>query len=110
MCAQRTLDIIGWRHAEPVLRSLAYALLMHEDGNPAERMLQSTDRGGGTSRIVDKIRNDWRVGEPDQEATSQLLRSLRSGSYEDAADAVIEQLNRGSRAIVYLGRDFLRRG
>ncbi len=33
----RTLQCIGWQHAEPVLRSLAYALLMHEDGNPATR-------------------------------------------------------------------------
>ena len=33
----RTLQCIGWQHAEPVLRSLAYALLMHEGGNPAKR-------------------------------------------------------------------------
>ena len=33
----RTLQCIGWQHAEPVLRSLAYALLMHEGGNPADR-------------------------------------------------------------------------
>ena len=33
----RTLQCIGWQHAEPVLRSLAYALLMHEGGNPARR-------------------------------------------------------------------------
>ena len=29
----RTLQCIGWQHAEPVLRSLAYALLNHE-GEP----------------------------------------------------------------------------
>src|SRR5262249_45042894 len=33
----RTLQTIGWRHAEPVLRSLAYALLDHESTNPAKR-------------------------------------------------------------------------
>src|SRR5690606_3584549 len=33
----RTLQSIGWQHAEPVLRSLAYALLMHEGSNPAQR-------------------------------------------------------------------------
>ena len=37
MCAQRTLALIGWQHAEPILRSLAYALLMHDGSNPAER-------------------------------------------------------------------------
>ena len=35
--AWRTLQTIGWRHAEPVLRSLAYAILEHEAGNPAQR-------------------------------------------------------------------------
>src|SRR6185295_17645077 len=33
----RTLQCIGWQHAEPVLRSLAYALLSHEGDNPAQR-------------------------------------------------------------------------
>src|SRR5262249_38750452 len=33
----RTLQTIGWRHAEPVLRSLAFALLEHEGTNPAQR-------------------------------------------------------------------------
>src|SRR5262245_21647220 len=33
----RTLQNIGWQHAEPVLRSLAYALQYHEGSNPAER-------------------------------------------------------------------------
>src|SRR5207248_1524976 len=35
--AWRTLQTIGWRHAEPVMRSLAYALLEHEGENPARR-------------------------------------------------------------------------
>ncbi|MBY0230262.1 MAG: hypothetical protein K2W96_13345 [Gemmataceae bacterium] len=35
--AYRALNAIGWRHAEPVLRSLAYALLDHEGTNPAKR-------------------------------------------------------------------------
>ena len=34
----RTLQCIGWQHAEPVLRSLAYALLNSEgDGNPSQK-------------------------------------------------------------------------
>src|SRR2546428_13776572 len=33
----RTLQAIGWQHAEPVLRSLAYALLAPDaDDNPAK--------------------------------------------------------------------------
>src|SRR5262249_36840064 len=33
----RALQTIGWRHAEPVLRSLTFALLEHEGDNPAKR-------------------------------------------------------------------------
>ncbi|HEY1190001.1 MAG TPA: hypothetical protein VGE74_20290, partial [Gemmata sp.] len=33
--AFRALDVIGWPHAEPVLRSLAFALLKHDGKNPA---------------------------------------------------------------------------
>ena len=32
----RTLNLIGWQNAEPVLRSLAYALLKSEGQNPAQ--------------------------------------------------------------------------
>jgi len=35
--AWRTLQTIGWRHAEPVMRSLSFALLEHEGDNPAKR-------------------------------------------------------------------------
>ena len=33
----RAMQTIGWRHAEPVMRSLAFALLQHEGDNPAKR-------------------------------------------------------------------------
>src|SRR5438874_6923851 len=32
----RTLECIGWQHAEPVLRSLAYALLKYDGENPSK--------------------------------------------------------------------------
>src|SRR6059058_4349244 len=38
----RTLQTIGWRHAEPVVRSLAYALLYHDkEGNPARNSYEA---------------------------------------------------------------------
>ena len=33
----RTLQAIGWRHAEPIMRSLAFAMLEHSGDNPAKR-------------------------------------------------------------------------
>ena len=47
--ARRTLECIGWQHAEPVLRSLAYALLMYDGENPS-RSDQKADRYGRTQR------------------------------------------------------------
>src|SRR5262249_11558308 len=41
----RTLEVIGWNHAEPVLRSLTYALLHHDGKNPAKEDLEP-DRPG----------------------------------------------------------------
>src|SRR5262249_51298985 len=38
--AWRTLDTIGWQHSEPVMRSLAYALLAREGSDP----LRGNDR------------------------------------------------------------------
>jgi hypothetical protein len=96
MCAQRTLRLIGWEHAEPVLRSLAYALLMHEGGNPADRDDLADRPWRRNEKIVGRIRGDWADGQPNSEATTELLAVLRSGSYEDATDAVIERLNHGT--------------
>src|SRR5437588_404177 len=47
--AFRTLDSIGWRHAEPVLRSLAYALMKYDGENPAKSD-QEADRSGRRNR------------------------------------------------------------
>ena len=39
--AKRTLECIGWQHAEPILRWLAYALLNHEgEPNPSQQDLE----------------------------------------------------------------------
>ena len=46
--AFRVLDVIGWQHAEPVLRSLAYALLHHDGKNPAKEDLEPDRPAGRT--------------------------------------------------------------
>ena len=93
--AQRTLDHIGWDNAEPVLRSLAYALLMHEDGNPAERDAEADRPWRQNQEIAKRIRGDLQAGEPSSEATAELLDTLRTGDYRDASAAVVELLKRG---------------
>jgi hypothetical protein len=92
----RTLQNIGWQHAEPVLRSLAYALLEHEEGNPATRDAQPDRPGRRNATLVSKIRADWLAAKPDSEARAEMLRTLRQATPDDAADKVVELLNRGA--------------
>jgi hypothetical protein len=91
----RTLQCIGWQHAEPVLRSLAYALLMHEDGNPARRDDPADRPWRHNQERVARIKDDWTGGAPDATAAADLLSTLRKDSGDDACDQVVELLNRG---------------
>ena len=92
----RALQTIGWHHAEPVLRSLAYALLEHEQGNPAERDAEPDRPGRRNDPLTDKIRAGWSTGLLNPEARAEMLAVLRSGNWEQAADRVVELLNRGT--------------
>jgi hypothetical protein len=91
MQCDRTLRTIGWEHAEPVLRSLAYGLLDREgDSEPSPI-------GPYHSNVENavRIRPGWAVGTPDPGATRSLLEVLRSESPEGASASVVERLNAG---------------
>lgn len=94
--AWRTLQCIGWQHAEPVLRSLTYALLNHHgEPNPAQNDL-APDRPWQRNReLAPKIRNGWQAGKLSHEATAELLATLRDGSETEASLKVVQLLNRG---------------
>jgi len=91
----RTLQTIGWHHAEPILRSLAYALLMHEGSNPAKRDAEADRPYRRNQDLATKIRKDWRGGEVTPEATTELVETLRTASSDQACDLVVTLLNRG---------------
>lgn len=92
----RTLQAIGWQHAEPVLRSLAYALLERgKDSNPAKADLAPDRPGRRNAKLVAKIRPDWQDGKLDSNATAEMLETLRQASADEASDKVVEFLNRG---------------
>jgi hypothetical protein len=93
--SRRTLDSIDPAHAEPVIRSLAYALLMHEGDNPAKRDDPADRPGRQNQERAEKIRADWAKGESSEEAVAEMLRTIRTGSEESACDKVVELLNRG---------------
>jgi hypothetical protein len=93
----RTLDMIGWQHAEPILRSLAYALLNHEgEPSPHENDLGPDRHWRRNEPLAEKIREDWLEGKLDDDATTEMLVTLREGSSNDAADKAVELLGRGA--------------
>lgn len=92
----RTLQAIGWQHAEPVLRSLAYALLEHEGDNPAKRDGAPDRPGRRNVKLAGTIRADWQAGQPDPEASADMLKAFRQASDEEAAQKAVEWLNRGA--------------
>lgn len=91
--AWRTLEAIGWQHSEPVLRSLAYAMLQHESGNPAKQDLPADRPGRENLERIAKFPDDWQRGEIDERATTDFLSTLYSGSPEDCCGQVVELLN-----------------
>jgi hypothetical protein len=92
----RTLQTIGWQHAEPVLRSLAYAILKYDGTNPSKADLDPDRPGRRNKELAARIRADWLDGKPSNEATADLLTVLRQGSEEDAPAKVVELLNGGA--------------
>lgn len=93
----RTLEVIGWHHAEPVLRSLAYALLdrANDKANPAEADLSSDRPYRANIELREKIRDSWLDGRSDSAATGEMLLAIRQGSPKDASKKAVELLNQG---------------
>jgi hypothetical protein len=93
----RTLQQIGWRHAEPILRSLAYALLDRGNGpNPSTSDLSPDRPGRRNERRAKEIRSDWLAGKPDAAATREMLAVLREADEEAVCDRAVALLNRGA--------------
>lgn len=87
----RTLQAIGWPNAEPVLRSLAFALLDLQGDS------DRTPEGPYNANLENarKVRDGWQIGKASPEATRSLLASLRSASPEAASAEVLKHLNDG---------------
>jgi hypothetical protein len=91
----RTLQTIGWRHAEPVLRSLAYAMLEHEGTNPAKRDDMRDRPGRDNLARVEKMAPLRFDGKRDPAASKEVLAGLRSASAAEGSKLVAEQLEKG---------------
>jgi hypothetical protein len=92
----RTLACIGRENAEPILRSLAYALLNHEGAdNPAKNDYEADRPWRKNIERAKDIRADWTAGKTDPKATRDLLSTMYAGDADDACEQVVELLNAG---------------
>ncbi|RUL83098.1 hypothetical protein [Tautonia sociabilis] len=106
----RTLQAIGWEHAEPVLRSLSFGILDTQGAPPGAE--------GPYEANLDRIRSlreDWTRGRLDPGATTTMLDAIRSSSPEESSATAARLLNEGISpeslwdAVVLAGSELLLR-
>ncbi len=105
----RTLQTIGWQHAEPVLRSLTFGLLdLQGDKRPVAVGPYEANLANAKG-----VREDWTLGKPDLGATRSLLATIRYADPEAASAEALSLLNKGVApasiwdAVVLAGNEFL---
>ena len=87
----RTLQTIGWEHAEPVLRSLVFGMLdLQGDSRP-----RPVGPFEANLEIAGKVRQDWQIGRDDPGATKALLQVIRQATPEAASAEAVKLLNQG---------------
>ena len=92
--AFRTLDVIGWQYAEPILRSLAYALLNHVgESNPAKSNHNVDEPWKQNFNLAKRLPQDWIQGETAEETTSQIVTGFRGWKPLEAGKEIAELLN-----------------
>ena len=102
--AWRTLETIGWQHSEPVLRSLAYALLAREGSDPLKGDAAADRPWRRNQGLVARVRADWGTATPTLERPLEMLAVLRDGSDEETADACRRPAAAPNRSRFHLGR------
>ena len=94
--AWRTLMVIGWEHAEPVMRSLAAAMLNHEgDPNPSTSDLGPDRPWRQNASLLPKLPTNWWNNPGKPEAAKDLIATFREASAHDAATAAAGMLEQG---------------
>lgn len=96
--AFRALEVIGWQYREPVLRSLAYALLHNDGKNPAKDDLEPDRPGRKNAERASKAGARTVPDKPAPEATGEIVKALRTGSADDLGAEVANRLAAGTGA------------
>lgn len=94
----RALETIGWHHAEPVLRSVTYALLDRDGAreNPAQSDFAADRPFRHNLEAIHDIKTGWLDGRSSAEAVAEMLDTLRRVNPADASTKAIALLNRGT--------------
>ena len=94
--AWRTLQVIGWQHAEPVLRSLTFALLAHTDEpNPSKSDLEADRPWRANEGLISRVPTNWLDGKIDDSLPQKLFDSFRGGAPATAALVATDALAYG---------------
>ncbi|TWT68724.1 hypothetical protein [Crateriforma conspicua] len=94
--AFRTLGVIGWQHAEPVVRSLCYAILNHTgDPNPATSDLEVDRVGRSNWKLADQFSAGWLSSERKSIESATVAKELRTSSPEQASEFVLQLIQSG---------------
>jgi hypothetical protein len=100
--AYRTLQTIGWQHAEPVLRSLVLGLLdFGKEQKVTGYALDDQSYNGnvvGLKQTFSKLGPDWASGAGDSAATLAMLRTLRTAAPGEACAECSARLAKNTTA------------
>jgi len=109
--AWRTLQVIGWEFAEPVFRSLAYAMLNHSDEpNPSTSDLEPDRPWRQNQSLAERIPAGWLNGRVDGEMSRDFVTLCRTASATDAATAAAQALEKGDDAAAVWDGNFVAAG
>jgi hypothetical protein len=92
----RLLHTLGWSDAEPLLRSLTYALQNHADEpNPAQNDLAADRPWRENLALAEDLPSNRQSGTPTPAAIPDLLATFREGSATDTSRATAAALRQG---------------
>lgn len=92
----RALQAIGWQFAEPVLRSLSFALLNHSgEPNPSTSDLAADRPWRQNAELLERIPDNWLDGRLDDGVPTSLIETFRQDTPLAAATTAADALASG---------------
>jgi len=94
--AFRVLEVIGWEYAEPVMRSLSYALLNHTgEPNPGKSDLAVDRQGRENQDRAKALPSDWLNGRIDSSSAKALVQTSRTASPSEMSNEAANLIQSG---------------